>query len=453
PSFVVTAKAYTDFIKGFEGRLDYYLDKIDINDKQQLREIATKIQTLILSSDFPQMLEREILDAYESMNVDVGFSRQLRAFDFLKTGDKGVVAVRTSAVAKEPHAIKDREFISFLNIQGVVQLLRAIKACWASLFSTDNITHRVQNGYGHKDVYAAVVVQKMVKSEKSGILLTSNPNGNRNEAIIEICWGLGKTLPEVMPDSYTLDKKQNRILDESVHRQTWAYFGGVQGRIEKQDLPDKKLRSSKLESAEMIRLSNIAKDVEDKYDEPYEIEFTFDKERMWIIGMKPMHGDNLKPVQVETERIAKEKSEIDAEEETKEVDDIISNIFKAPPIKRPVKREETKILQPVVLNKPGTHPTIKVTQEVEEKEETVEKEPIIEEKEEFEEIRKEIIKPEEKEEEEKEEIAPELEIYDVPEKKAEPERLSYEEQQKLIEEIKQKYAPAIVEAEEEPEIE
>jgi len=61
PSFVVTTRAYKDFIKGFEGRLDHYLSRIDINHKQKVREVATKIQKLILSSYMPQLLEQEIL--------------------------------------------------------------------------------------------------------------------------------------------------------------------------------------------------------------------------------------------------------------------------------------------------------------------------------------------------------------------------------------------------------
>ncbi|MBD3259752.1 hypothetical protein GF371_03940 [Candidatus Woesearchaeota archaeon] len=446
PGFVVTTKAYTDFIKGFEGRLDHYLNRIDINDKKLLRELATKIQKLILSSDFPQFLEQEILEAYDSMNIDIGFSRQLKAFDFLKMGDKGVVAVRTSPVAKEPLAVKDREFVTFLNIQGVVQLLRGIKACWASLFSTDNITHRIKNNISHKDIYAAVIVQKMIKSERSGILLTSNPNGTRNEAIIEACWGLGKTLPKVVPDSYVIDKAQNRVLNQKTNRQSWAYFGGVQGRIEKQDLPDKKLRGAKIEPAEIIKLTNLAKEIEEKYDESYEIEFTFDKERMWLIGMKPMLGGKAK-AEPETlqlpNNLKDEKADLD-EEEAMQVEDIVSTIFKAPPIKHAVKRE-TKVIQPVVLDKPATHPTITVTEEAGQKEEFVEireeqKEPVeeIEQKATEDEL---AYEPEVKKEERIEEE----------QRQKEPSRLSYEEQQRLIEEIKEKYSPEI-EAEE-PEVE
>jgi hypothetical protein len=460
PSFVITTRAYKDFIKGFEGRLDHYLSRIDINDKQQVREIATKIQKLILSSYMPQMLEQEILDAYDSMNVDIGYSKTLKAFDFLKSGDKGVVAVRTSPVAKEPISVKDMEFISFLNIQGVVQLLRAIKACWASLFSSDNIIYREKNNLSHKDIYAAVIIQKMVKSEKSGMMLTSNPNGNDKEAIIEICWGLGKTLKEVTPDCFFVDKKQNTVLNEETNRQAWGYFGGVQGRIEKQDLPDRLLRASKLEPAEIIKLSNIAKTVEEKYEDPYEIEFTFDKEKMWIIGMKPMIGKKVEkapePAPVQKKE---EEKELDLDEEAKQMEELLNNIFKSPPIKKPVKREETKVMESAMPEKPEIHPQVTVTQTVEEKEpepqpapepvpEPVEEpvpEPVQEPQPVAQEPEDEYIEiPIPKEEpveavEEKETIV---------EKMTEPE-LSYEQQQRLIEEIKQKYAPA----EEEPEIE
>ena len=453
PSFVVTTRAYKDFIKGFEGRLDHYLSRIDINHKQKVREVATKIQKLILSSYMPQLLEQEILDAYDSMNVDVGYSRTLKAFDFLKSGDKGVVAVRTSPVAKEPISVKDMEFISFLNIQGVVQLLRAIKACWASLFSTDNIMYREKNNLSHKDISAAVIIQKMVKSEKSGIMLTSNPNGNDKEAIIDICWGLGKTLKEVTPDCYFVDKKQNVVLNEETNRQAWGYFGGVQGRIEKQDLPDRLLRAAKLEPAEIIKLSNIAKTIEEKYDDPYEVEFTFDKEKMWIIGMKPMHAKKIE--KVPESMLIKEKEEgtdPELEEEAKQMEEVLNNIFKSPPITKPVKREETKVIESIVPDKPETHPQVTVTQTVEEQEE---KEP----EEKLDTQTEQVQEPVEEKEQEsegdyieipipKEEPVEEKEQETIVEQMTEPE-LSYDQQQRLIEEIKQKYSPV----EEEPEIE
>jgi len=456
PSFVVTTKAYRDFIKGFEGRLDHYLNRIDISDKQQVREIATKIQKLILSSYMPQMLEQEILDAYDSMNVDVGYSKTLKAFDFLKSGDKGIVAVRTSPVAKEPISVKEMEFISFLNIQGVVQLLRAIKACWASMFSTDNIIYREKNNCSHKDISAAVIIQKMVKSEKSGVMLTSNPNGNNKEAIIEICWGLGKTLKETTPDSFVVDKIQNMVLNEEIHRQAWGYFGGAQGRIVKQDLPDRILRASKLEPAEIIKLSNIAKNVEEKYEDPYEIEFTFDNERMWLIGMKPMFAKKIDKLPELTPVQEKEKErELELDEEAKQVEEVLNNIFKAPPITKHVNREETKVIEPIPestqiqepveepVPEPAPMPIQEPVQEpapepVPEPVEEVAEEPLEQEPQEDEYIEIPVTKTEPVEEK----------TETVVEKMTEPE-LSYEQQQRLIEDIKQKYSPI----EEEHEIE
>ena len=62
-----------------------------------------------------------------------------------------------------------------MNIIGKEAILKHISKCWASLFTERAVTYRLQNGFDHRKVHLAVVVQKMVFPQVAGILFTADP--------------------------------------------------------------------------------------------------------------------------------------------------------------------------------------------------------------------------------------------------------------------------------------
>ena len=59
----------------------------------------------------------------------------------------------------------------------------AVRRCMASVFADRAVFYRVNNGISHREVSMAVVVQKMVDPEVSGVLFTADPmSGKRSVA-------------------------------------------------------------------------------------------------------------------------------------------------------------------------------------------------------------------------------------------------------------------------------
>jgi pyruvate,water dikinase len=57
------------------------------------------------------------------------------------------------------------------------------------------VSYRIQNGFDHRKVQMAVVVQRMVPADAAGILFTADPvTSNRNVAAVEAVLGLGEAL-------------------------------------------------------------------------------------------------------------------------------------------------------------------------------------------------------------------------------------------------------------------
>ena len=99
-------------------------------------------------------------------------------------------------------------FESYLNVSGIDALITNIKACWASTFGARVLFYRIKQGMP-AEMPVAVVVQRMVDSEKSGVMFTADPaTRDASRIVIEAAWGLGEAIVQgaVTPDRHVLDK-------------------------------------------------------------------------------------------------------------------------------------------------------------------------------------------------------------------------------------------------------
>ncbi|MCX6238295.1 MAG: hypothetical protein NTY07_12205 [Bacteroidia bacterium] len=119
--------------------------------------------------------------------------------NFKKLGAK-FVAVRSSATAEDSsEAAWAGQLDSFLNTTDK-NLLENVKKCWASLFTPRAIFYRFEKKLHKTIISVAVVIQKMVESEVSGIAFSVHPvTEDRNQLIIEAGLGLGEAIEKLNP--------------------------------------------------------------------------------------------------------------------------------------------------------------------------------------------------------------------------------------------------------------
>ena len=69
----------------------------------------------------------------------------------------------------------------------------AVRACFASLWTERAIAYRARQAIGADRVSLAVVVQKLVPADVSGVMFTINPtNGRTDQTLITAAFGLGE---------------------------------------------------------------------------------------------------------------------------------------------------------------------------------------------------------------------------------------------------------------------
>ena len=189
--FVVKKEGFEFFLKknNLEVRMNKVLENLDVNDHKRLVEVSEEIKGMFLASRIPESLEKEIMEGYD------GFLKRKEAksvggaaLDFIRAGrDSIFVSVRVSPLTS-PDSSFPGLFDTFLNISGHKGLLEAIKIAWASLYSPRAIFYRSKRGIDDVSL-GGVVIQRMVDSEKSGVVLNW-----KNSVLIEGSWGFGNSL-------------------------------------------------------------------------------------------------------------------------------------------------------------------------------------------------------------------------------------------------------------------
>jgi len=277
--FVVTAAAYFDFLKEAKltDKIRGLLESLDPNDSKKLQRVATATKQMIMKAAMPSGIANEIKKAYAKM------------------GD-GSVAVRSSATAEDlPEASFAGQQSTFLNVQGVENVLAAVQGCWASLFEPRAIFYRQQQGFDHFKVGLAVPVQKMVESEASGVMFTIEPvTSDSSKVVIEAVFGLGEAIVggEVTPDLYVIDKKELKIITKKIGKQAWKLnrnpVADAKETNIKIPLSSSEQNQQKLSDDDIFELVELGKRLENHYQFPQDIEWAKENNELFIVQTRPV---------------------------------------------------------------------------------------------------------------------------------------------------------------------
>lgn len=271
--FVVLSTTFENFLHKADliQEIDAILESVDHKAVHSIDGASEKIQELIKHAEMPSDIASEIENEFTQLGSEF-------------------VAVRSSATAEDgaDHAWAG-QLDSYLNTTKDT-LLEKVQHCWASLFTPRAIFYRFEKGLNTTKISVAVVVQKMVNSEKSGIAFSVHPvTEDRNQIIIEAGFGLGEAIVSgsVTPDSYVVEKEPRKIIDINISNQTRAMYRKTGGGNEWQELGDKG-GTQVFSEPEILDLANIIMTIENHYGFPCDIEWAFENGKFYITQSRPI---------------------------------------------------------------------------------------------------------------------------------------------------------------------
>ncbi len=277
PGFVLTTESFDYYLK-YNKLKDFIADALsglDMSSDAALQDASGKIRKAFEEGEMPKDLESSVIEEYKKLGK----------------GKFPLVAVRSSATAEDlPTASFAGQQDTYLNVSGPESLLKSVKRCWASLFTPRALAYRVSKNFEHDKVKLAVVVQRMVNSDISGIMFTIDPNSELPHIIIEAGYGLGEALVggKVTPDTYVVDKFHRKILNRRISNQTWKLVRGESGECMKEDIPADLASKQKMTDEQILDLAEIGNQIEMHYDRPMDIEWAMEGGNVYIVQARPV---------------------------------------------------------------------------------------------------------------------------------------------------------------------
>jgi pyruvate,water dikinase len=281
PGFVVTADTYFRFIdhNGLEPLIRKELFGLDVHNSRDMNARALRIRERIIQAPVPEHIAQAIRESYRELG-------------------EGPVAVRSSATAEDlPEASFAGQQSTYLNVVGEENVVRAVQACWASLWEGRAIFYREEAGYEHTKVGLAVPVQRMVQSEISGVMFTVEPvTSDDTKITIEAVYGLGEGIVsgEISPDLYMVQKDSLQILDIKHERQERMIArmpggdGGHEGANGWLPVEPGLVEQQKLDDRQIRQLARIGRDVEEHYAGPQDIEWAYEGGKFYLTQARPV---------------------------------------------------------------------------------------------------------------------------------------------------------------------
>lgn len=257
PGFVVTTAAF-DAVIGQDDNVRAAISTLrQCAPGVALRDGANTVREAILACELPADFAQEIVEAWESITKNAP------------------VAVRSSATAEDlANASFAGQQDTYLSIETRRELLDAVRRCWASLYTERAVVYRRTHGFDKAHVSMAVVVQQMIQAESAGVLFTADPlSGHRGISVVEAVAGLGEALVSghVTPERYRIENNSGRIIERIGAKGQTLHVG-----------------SGLLPEHALAQLSKLGRQTEVKNNMPMDLEWAFEKNKIWLLQARPI---------------------------------------------------------------------------------------------------------------------------------------------------------------------
>lgn len=272
--FCVTTDAFRRILArapSVDDRLDR-LSRLRPDDREAIRALSADIRRTVEGIAIPDDLGTAITRALGRL------------------GEGAACAVRSSATAEDlPTASFAGQQDTYLNVVGPADLLDHVRRCWASLFTERAVTYRLRNGFDHRKVHMAVVVQRMVFPRAAGILFTADPvTGHRKVASVEASFGLGEALVSGLVNADVYKVRDGEVVDRTIGTKRLAILPSPAGGTREEAIGPERQDQPALTDAQAVRLVELGRRIEAHFGRPQDIEWCLADDGFHVVQSRPI---------------------------------------------------------------------------------------------------------------------------------------------------------------------
>jgi phosphoenolpyruvate synthase/pyruvate phosphate dikinase len=272
--FCVTTDAFRRMLATVPG-IDDQLDRLsrpDPDDRQAIRTLSAEIRRTLEGMAIPDDLATAITRSVTRL------------------GGPAAYAVRSSATAEDlPTASFAGQQDTYLNVVGPAAILQHISRCWASVFTERAVTYRLRNGFGHRKVHMAVVVQQMLFPQAAGILFTADPvTSNRKVISIEASFGLGEALVAGLVNADVYKVRDGEVVAQAVATKRLAIRARPAGGTQELVIEPENQQQPALTNTQIVWLAQLGRQIEAHFGHPQDIEWCLVDDGFQIVQSRPI---------------------------------------------------------------------------------------------------------------------------------------------------------------------
>lgn len=283
-TLILTTDAYDQFIEtnGLLPTIEklYEMITIDnINSKKVIDHLG-QLQNRMKNGNIPEHIYSELFNALKESSL---INKPL--------------AIRSSA------SLEDSDIASFagihhsyLNVNGIENVMVNIKKIYASLWTEKAVSYRLKMNLNKEEIKQAVVIMELIAAKSSGVAFSCDPlSGRQDTILINANFGLGESLVSgnVEPDEYRLSTKNivpkiaSISLGEKKTVTVLLQDNGIKHLNNQPDGQNKKV----LEDLEIEQLGLLVQRIYDAVGEGekhQDIEWVFNGNEFFIVQTRPV---------------------------------------------------------------------------------------------------------------------------------------------------------------------
>ncbi len=290
PGFVLTVSFFQPWLEQIKQTNAWksFINRLPSNDEPE--SYVTKEDCDAIKEQCKKILK---LTSYQKSYIQDALNATFGHDD--NDADLGIFAVRSSSPEED---LAGSSFAGGYDTSlGVrsADLQAAIIDSFASLFDHRIYLYKIQHDMAVDTPRIAIIVQRLISSDVSGVGFSLNPNNNCfDEIVISSNFGLGESVVSgiITPDTYVVDRfdpSKMEVISKKVSDKSSAiWLDEVSGGTRQES--NKSPTAQALTDDQILEVARMVSDVEDKYFDgsPADIEWAFHNNTLYLLQARPV---------------------------------------------------------------------------------------------------------------------------------------------------------------------
>ena len=201
------------------------------------------------------------------------------------------VAVRSSAIDEDGDAHSFAgQHATYLNVEGLEAIERAVVDCFASAFTDQAIAYRLRAGSPVDEIGIAILVQAQVAADSAAVVFSANPvSRSLDEIVINASYGLGESIVggTATPDTFLVHKADLEIVSRTIGSKLVMTLP-VAGGTREYETPALLRGRPAVTDAQVIELAELALQLETGLGTPVDIECAVQDGAVFLLQCRPI---------------------------------------------------------------------------------------------------------------------------------------------------------------------